>query len=455
MMEEHRTARIDLSRRYALAPGARIIRRAADCVQVGTEASRSILVRDAPPESVGVLTRLDGLRAAAEVLLAQDADPLVWTDLLGQLVGANMLVAVDEFDHGSSPPIPGAHLNDERAGLIHRHGHLAAGRILQSRDDALVVVRGDSATARSIVMLLAAAGVGHVHHDIGAPSRRATDPITAGGRTAGRTPLPTTRVPTTAGPAAPVPTNPGPTNPGPTNPGPTNPGPTNPGPTAQRPTTVSRTSVARPSGAVPEQSRATATGRIPASTTGVPIRGAGASVAGGVTALPSTWPAGQAGALAAALRAAHPTVRVHPPAAHQHPTIVVLTGGALPDLGMAAAFVKSRIPHLAVLTGVARAVVGPLVLPGRSSCLACADRHRNAADPGWSAVARQLADDGPQAPALVAAAGAQLAAGEVLDHIDGMSTPTTVNGTLEWRAGEVGPRRRTWTEHPDCGCRQR
>ena len=120
MMEEHRTARIDLSRRYALAPGARIIRRAADCVQVGTEASRSILVRDAPPESVGVLTRLDGLRAAAEVLLAQDADPLVWTDLLGQLVGANMLVAVDEFDHGSSPPIPGAHLNDERAGLIHR-----------------------------------------------------------------------------------------------------------------------------------------------------------------------------------------------------------------------------------------------------------------------------------------------------------------------------------------------
>ena len=48
-----------------------------------------------------------------------------------------------------------------------------------------------------------------------------------------------------------------------------------------------------------------------------------------------------------------------------------------------------------------RAVVGPLVLPGRSSCLSCAHRHRTDADPGWPAVARQLARRSPRAPVVL------------------------------------------------------
>ena len=37
-------------------------------------------------------------------------------------------------------------------------------RILQARDDALVVLRGSGVLAAPVANLLAAAGVGHIHH---------------------------------------------------------------------------------------------------------------------------------------------------------------------------------------------------------------------------------------------------------------------------------------------------
>jgi hypothetical protein len=98
-------------------------------------------------------------------------------------------------------------------------------------------------------------------------------------------------------------------------------------------------------------------------------------------------------------------------------------------------------------------VVGPLVLPGRSSCLSCAHLHRTDADPHWPAVARQLAGERPRSSAVLSSIAACLAAGQVLDHIDGVARPDTVDGTLEWRVGDLAARRRTWPAHPNCGCR--
>ena len=31
--------------------------------------------------------------------------------------------------------------------------------------------------------------------------------------------------------------------------------------------------------------------------------------------------------------------------------------------------------------------------------------------------------------------------------------PLCVNGTLEWVNGDLAPRRRSWVNHPGCGCR--
>ena len=347
-MEQHGPTRVDMTLRYTLADGARVFARSADSVQIGTDEPRCVLVRDAPTETAGVLAGLDGAATLAQVLLAHDADPLLWSGLIEQLLATDLLVAVEQPGRGHVPAVPAAHLTDERAGLLHRYGASAASRIMQARDDALVVVRGRSPLAAQVATLLAASGVGHIHHEPG----RSVD------------------------------------------------------------------------WSAPDQHRASVT-----TTRGPQDR------------------------IAADLLRASPSVRMHPPAAHQRPTIVLVTGEPLPDLGVAASLVRSRVPHLAATVGVSRGVVGPLVLPGRSSCLSCAERRRTDADPEWPAVAGHLADSRIGGSAFLTCIAACLAAGQLLEFIDGEVTPATVNGTVEWLAGTAEPRRRTWDVHPDCGCR--
>jgi hypothetical protein len=340
-------ARVDMTARYALSADVPLIVRTPDTVQIGAEEPRRVLLLNAPPEAAPVLAGLDGSAPVGAVLAAHDADPLVWHTLLQQLLSADLLVTVV----GESGPSPGSgHLSQERIGLMHRHGPAAAGRILQARRDALVVVRGDSAASSLVATLIAAAGVGHVHHD---PTRTW---LTVVDRRFGRHGGPDER--RRSGPAADT-----------------------------------------------------------------------------------------------AVRAANPSVRTHRPAPHQTPAVVVLAGDAVPDLGLAATLVQERLPHLSVLTLAGRAVIGPLVLPGRSSCLGCMHRHRVDADPGWPTVARTLARQAPRAPVTISAMAAAFAAGQILDLVDGTDTPITVNGSIEWTAEGLSGRRRSWPEHPDCGCR--
>ncbi len=333
----HENGRIDMSARYALSADVQPFMRGPGVVQIGTEDPRRVLLRNAPQEATRVLGALDGGAPVGNVLMAHDADPLLWRSLLDELLTAGLLVPAPPRGPGTGS----AHLAQERIALIHRHGHAAAVRILQARRDALVVVRGSSAAASLIATLVAAAGVGHVHHD------------------------------------------------------------------------ATRTGSESPAGT---------------------RHGAGPSAA-------------------EALRAANPFVRTHPPAGHQSPAVVVLAGDHVPDLAVAATLVRQRIPHLPVLTEAGRAMVGPLVLPGRSTCLGCVDRHRTDADPGWPTVSRHLSGQAPRAPVAMSAIAAGYAAFQVLELVDGAAAPTTVNGSVEWRTDTLSARRRTWSGHPDCGCR--
>jgi hypothetical protein len=147
-------------------------------------------------------------------------------------------------------------------------------------------------------------------------------------------------------------------------------------------------------------------------------------------------------------------VRTQDPAPQLAPSVVVLADDAAHNRITAAHLLFELIPHLPVLTGASRAVAGPLVLPGRSACLACLDRRRQEADPGWPTIADALRTDGPGPPPLLAAAASVLAAEQVLDHIDGVDRPRTVDATLEWRTGSPTARRRSWTPHPDCPCQE-
>ena len=136
------------------------------------------------------------------------------------------------------------------------------------------------------------------------------------------------------------------------------------------------------------------------------------------------------------------------------PDLVILTGSALPDLG--GQLRRDRIPHLALRTGEAIGVVGPLVLPGRSACLSCVDMRKTEADPQWPTILAQatFARVRPQAcDTVLAAATATLAAAQALAFIDRPgAAPVTADGTLELVLPDWQWRRRTWRPHPACGC---
>ncbi|MEV7011816.1 ThiF family adenylyltransferase [Streptosporangium sp. NPDC051022] len=111
------------------------------------------------------------------------------------------------------------------------------------------------------------------------------------------------------------------------------------------------------------------------------------------------------------------------------------------------------VPHLLVTAYEGVGSVGPLVLPGQSTCLRCLDLTRRDRDPGWPVVSARLGGFpageigcGTVVSTLVAA----MAAGHALAWIDGRE-PAVTNSTTDvfpdWRW-----RRRSWSVHPQCRC---
>lgn len=119
-----------------------------------------------------------------------------------------------------------------------------------------------------------------------------------------------------------------------------------------------------------------------------------------------------------------------------------------------AALHAARAAHLPVLLGPDFGVIGPLVLPGLTSCLRCADLHRKDRDPAWSALAVQLGIErrhGPTSDVAVATLVAGAAAIQALAFLDGAESACT-EGTLELRLPDWRLRRRSWPVHADCDC---
>jgi hypothetical protein len=136
------------------------------------------------------------------------------------------------------------------------------------------------------------------------------------------------------------------------------------------------------------------------------------------------------------------------------PDLVVLapTVGTVRD--DAAELLRFGIPHLMARVIETTGVVGPLVLPGTTSCLRCHDLHRADRDPAWPRILAQADQHRPSVAACditLAAHVAALAAQQVLAHLDGF-IPATVDGTVETSLPFGLPRRRSWRPHPACGC---
>lgn len=140
--------------------------------------------------------------------------------------------------------------------------------------------------------------------------------------------------------------------------------------------------------------------------------------------------------------------------------LVVLTDNLAVDPALVRELHNGRTPHLLVRVRDGTGLVGPMVIPGVTSCLRCADLHRSDHDAAWPAVAAQLRDTVGNADRATVLATAALAVNQidrVLRAIRGTGSvhpapPTTLDTTLEFDVGASSIVARRWSRHPRCSC---
>jgi hypothetical protein len=182
------------------------------------------------------------------------------------------------------------------------------------------------------------------------------------------------------------------------------------------------------------------------------LTAAGDAVVGGLGAEDEGRP--RTLAAADAVRRVSPLTDLRPLPAGSPADLVVLTRPWAASDPLAADLQRRGVRHLVATVRGETGVVGPLVVPGATGCLRCADLHRRDADPRWPALAAQLtAGEAPPGGATVTClATAVTAAVQVLALIDGTGAPVSVGATLELHPPDLLPRTRRWPVHPGCGC---
>lgn len=141
-------------------------------------------------------------------------------------------------------------------------------------------------------------------------------------------------------------------------------------------------------------------------------------------------------------------------------TLIMLADSWHPDVVDDNACGGLDVAHMPVGAWGNRAVVGPLVLPGRSACLRCLTLHSRDRDADWPRLAMQVAHMQPDAQAqdtaLVAAAAAHAAA-LACAYVEAIAVGHSgrdwagVSRVIELPGGQVHTR--AHPVHPMCGCR--
>jgi len=151
------------------------------------------------------------------------------------------------------------------------------------------------------------------------------------------------------------------------------------------------------------------------------------------------------------------TSQPHAVVASAEADLVVLADSLVVDPRMQRELHSQGVAHLAVRVRDGVGLVGPLVIPGVTSCLGCADLHRRDRDAAWPAVAAQLRDTvgvADRATLLATAALALSQVNRVIGAVRGSESepPASLNATLEFdvHAGSIVARH--WPRHPLCTC---
>ena len=139
--------------------------------------------------------------------------------------------------------------------------------------------------------------------------------------------------------------------------------------------------------------------------------------------------------------------------------LVVLADYLIADPRLVRDLHAAGVPHLPVRVRDGAGLVGPLVIPGVTSCLVCADLHRADRDAAWPAVAAQLRDVIGSADRPTVLATAALALGQlqrIITAVRGVDAagapPATLNTTLEIDVDSNSIMARRWSRHPRREC---
>jgi len=131
---------------------------------------------------------------------------------------------------------------------------------------------------------------------------------------------------------------------------------------------------------------------------------------------------------------------------------VVATPTAEPDRAITEHLTRRDLTHLVIRLEPSRVRIGPLVVPGRTPCLACTDAVLTEAEPAWPGSLLQRSGvtvtDGPVGLVDWGVAVAAVQAHAYLQR----GSADTLGCTLELGWDEPVTRVRRWPRHPDCGC---
>lgn len=157
-----------------------------------------------------------------------------------------------------------------------------------------------------------------------------------------------------------------------------------------------------------------------------------------------------------AIRRVDDSVRTASFGAGRHPDLVLLTDAVVPAPEQVDVLTASAVPHLIVRVRDGTGVVGPLVVPGLTSCLRCADLQRCDLDECWPQIAAQLAGRSQLADLAGTQATAAFAAAQALDAVSwvrgGPDRPATGEASVEIDLRTADVRHRRWSAHPACAC---
>jgi ThiF family protein len=169
--------------------------------------------------------------------------------------------------------------------------------------------------------------------------------------------------------------------------------------------------------------------------------------------LPDDLDRSRAAAAADAVRRCAPEVIM---TVRRQPDLVVIGDVVVPEPAMVRELLEIGTPHLIGYAHEGTAVVGPLVWPGRSSCLHCAELHRAELDVAWPKLAAQLVGRITKAGLACTQLAAALIAEQVLAALagpgSGLPVPPTWGATLELDPVHGTLRRHPRPAHPRCEC---